>query len=207
VPVVHIKPRADVTVPVGVDINLGMLAEVAADEADLERRLRGTPAVGSQQPDAGAVVVSALDLVRLVRQVEPGADVRLIGPDMTLVRTRIRQSPLLARAWMAAVSVVLFFGGMMAIMFFHADVEMATVHRALGQMITGVDRDRTLWLTVPYSIGTGLGVLFFFNHLSRRKPSSDPSPLDVQMYKYDRDTAGYLTSQGTPFPEPEKEKR
>lgn len=193
--------------PVGTVTSLGTLAELVSDHPDLERKLRGTAAVGPLAQDAGPVVVSALDLVRLVRQVEPKADLRLVGPDMTLVRTRVRQSPLLAGAWMAAITVVLFFGAMLAIMFFHADVEMAAVHRALGQMITGVERERTLWLTVPYSLGTGLGVLFFFNLLSRRKPSSDPSPLDLQLHKYDREAASYLTSQGTPCPGPTREKQ
>jgi len=203
--VIHIRPRDSVTAPVGVPITLGMLAEVAADDEALEHRLRAEPVLPREQPAEGPVVVSALDLVRVIRQLSPGADIRPIGPDVTLVRSEIRQSPVTSVVLITLVCLTLFFGAMLAIMFFHADVEMETVHRSIHRLVTGVEVERPLWLSVPYSLGVGLGVLLFFNSLSRRRPSSDPSPLDVKMHTYDEDTDNYLISQNHPRPLPQKD--
>ena len=202
---VYIKPRESFVAPVEVPISLGMLAEIASDDSELERQLRGRPLLRPLTEGQGAVIVSALDLVRSVQASRRGLDIRLFGPQSTVVRPRIRQSPFWARFWLVGVSLLLFFGAMLAIMFFHADVEMQEVHQAIYELVTGDEVDRPWLLQIPYAFGVGLGVLLFFNSLSRRKPSSDPSPLDIQMYLYDQSTDGYMRNEDTPRPGPKKE--
>lgn len=204
---VFLKPRDSFIAPSDVPITVGMLAEVASSDEDLERQLRGTPFLKPLHEGAGAIVVSSLDLVRAVKALDAGHDIRLSGADFTVVKPRVRQSPFWAGFWIIAVSLVLFFGAMMAIMAFHADTDMGKVHQAMYHLVTGNPVERPLVLQLPYSVGVGLGVLIFFNAFSRRKPSSDPSPLDVQMHLYDQETDAYLASQGSPTPGPQKEGR
>lgn len=194
---VYIKPRDSVIVAPGEDITLGMLAEFAADDHELERVLRGEPFMPGLTQGHGAISVSSLDLVRAVTRQHAGLDLRLTGPSHTIVKPRLRPHPVLARIWVVAVTLLLFFGSLMAIMFFHADVDMPLVHRSIYQVVTGRAVERPLALQIPYSIGVGLGIVLFFNSLSRRLPSSDPSPLEVQMHTYDQDADSYLVSQST----------
>ena len=42
-------------------------------------------------------------------------------------------------------------------------------------------------LEISYSIGIGLGILFFFNHFGRMKLTDDPTPMQVQMRLYEDD--------------------
>ena len=42
-------------------------------------------------------------------------------------------------------------------------------------------------LEISYSVGIGLGVLFFFNHFGRMKLTDDPTPMQVQMRLYEDD--------------------
>ncbi len=184
---VFVKPRESFIAPVGVPISVGMLAEVASDDAELERRLRGTPFLKPLREGQGATVVSSLDFVRAVRLIDPTLDIDLSGADFTVVKPRVRQSPFWAGFWIISVSLVLFFGAMMAIIAFHADTDMGQVHQAIYHLVTGNPTEHPLVLQIPYSIGVGLGVLIFFNAFSRRRPSSDPSPLDVQMHLYDQE--------------------
>ncbi len=192
---VYIKPRETLIIAPGEDITLGMLAEFAAEDSELERTLRGQPFLPGLTQGHGAISISSLDLVRAVRGRHPQLDVRVVGVANTVVKPRLRPHPVIARLWVAAVTILLFFGSLMAIMFFHADVDMALVHRGVYQLVTGQVVERPLSLQIPYSIGVGLGVLLFFNSLSRRLPSSDPSPLDVQMHTYDQDADSFLVSQ------------
>lgn len=205
--IVYIKPRDSLIVAPGEDITLGMLAEFAAEDTELERLLRGQPFLPGLTQGHGAISVSSLDLVRAIRGRRPDLEVRVIGAANTVVKPRLRPHPVLARVWIVAVTVVLFFGSLMAIMFFHADVDMPLVHRGVYQLITGQVVERPLALQIPYSIGVGLGVLLFFNSLSRRVPSSDPSPLDVQMHTYDQDADSYMASQSAAAPHADQAKQ
>ena len=49
-----------------------------------------------------------------------------------------------------------------------------------GRSYTGVSI-----LEISYSIGIGLGAVFFFNHFGRRKLTQDPTPMEVEMRTYE----------------------
>lgn len=196
----YLKPRDSVIVAADEQITLGMVSEVAAGDLELEAQLRGKVLLPALGPGSGMVVVSSLDLVRAVREHRDDLDVRLLGSPQTVVKPRVRPSPVLYRLWAVAVAAVLFFGAFMAIMTFHADVDMDKAQQNIHRLVTGTAVERPLIIQIPYSLGVGLGVLLFFNTLSRRRPSSDPSPLEVQLHSYDQDSEAYLISQGTPSP-------
>ena len=42
-------------------------------------------------------------------------------------------------------------------------------------------------LEVSYCIGLGLGIVIFFNHVGRKKITPDPTPIQVEMRKYETD--------------------
>jgi stage V sporulation protein AA len=195
---VYVKARDSLLASPGEEITLGMVAELLSSDLELERELRGRPLLPGLDPGHGAVILSSLDLVRAVKGQNPDLDVRMLGADHTVIRPRLRPRPWLTAFWTVGVALVLFFGAFMAIMSFHADVDMGLMHRGLYQLVTGRLVERPLIIQVPYSFGVGLGVLLFFNSLSRRRPSSDPSPLDVEMHSYDQEADQYLVTQGTP---------
>ena len=40
-------------------------------------------------------------------------------------------------------------------------------------------------LEIGYSLGIGIGVIFFFNHFGRWKITQDPTPIEVEMRTYE----------------------
>ena len=42
-------------------------------------------------------------------------------------------------------------------------------------------------LEVCYCIGLGLGIILFFNHVGRKKITPDPTPIQIEMRKYEKD--------------------
>ena len=42
-------------------------------------------------------------------------------------------------------------------------------------------------LEICYSIGLGLGILVFFNHIGHKKVTHDPTPIQVQMRTYEQE--------------------
>ena len=45
---------------------------------------------------------------------------------------------------------------------------------------------------IPYSFGLGLGMIFFFNHVFKKRLNEEPSPLEVEMFNYQQDLDRYV---------------
>ena len=43
-------------------------------------------------------------------------------------------------------------------------------------------------LSIPYSIGLGLGIIVFFNHFSKITLTQDPTPIEIEMTTYEKET-------------------
>ena len=42
-------------------------------------------------------------------------------------------------------------------------------------------------MEIGYSIGIAVGVILFFNHFSKVKLNKDPTPMQIEMRKYEKD--------------------
>jgi len=88
--------------------------------------------------------------------------------------------------------LLLFFGAALAIMNFHEDVSMQAVHQRIYKIITGKENLKPLILQIPYSIGLGLGMVLFFNHVFKKRLNEEPSPLEVEMFNYQQNLDQYV---------------
>ena len=43
------------------------------------------------------------------------------------------------------------------------------------------------YLEVGYALGLGVGIIVFYNHFGPKKLSKDPTPIEVEMRKYETD--------------------
>ena len=90
------------------------------------------------------------------------------------------------------VWLLLFIGSALAIMNFHEEVSMQAVHQKLYWVITGKVGEKPLLLQIPYSIGIGLGMILFFNHIFQKRFNEEPSPLEIEMFNYQQDLDQYV---------------
>lgn len=75
---------------------------------------------------------------------------------------------------------------------FHDDVSMQSVQEKLYKIITGEAKQKPLLFQIPYSLGLGLGMILFFNHVFRKRINEEPSPLEVEMFNYQQDLDSYV---------------
>jgi stage V sporulation protein AA len=75
---------------------------------------------------------------------------------------------------------------------FHEDVSMGAVHQKIYKIVTGHYVKKPLILQIPYSIGLGIGMIMFFNHLFRKRFNEEPSPLEVEVFNYQQDLDQYV---------------
>ena len=79
----------------------------------------------------------------------------------------------------------LFSGAAFSIMAFHNDVGITALFGQVYHFFTGRTSDGFTILELSYSLGLGAGILLFFNHFGKRKITSDPTPLEVEMRTYE----------------------
>ena len=65
--------------------------------------------------------------------------------------------------------------------------------RSVYELLTGQEPQSVTALEIAYSIGLALGILVFFNHIGGRRITSDPTPIEVEMRKYETDVNQALT--------------
>lgn len=87
----------------------------------------------------------------------------------------------------ALIGIVIFFGSGFSIMAFHNDIGIVDLFAQIYEQVIGSAPESIGGLEIGYSIGLALGILTFFNHISLKKRENDPTPLQVEVSKYEQD--------------------
>ncbi|UAL50891.1 MULTISPECIES: stage V sporulation protein AA [Metabacillus] len=188
---VYIRLRHRVQVYPDDCITVSMIAQIVAEEQ--LRDMIGELEVHQVQPsDKNIVVIDVMRVLSAVHKTDPDIDVQAVGPAQTIVEI-VYQKKTYSPVLFALVWLLLFVGAALAIMNFHEDVSMQLVHKRLYTIITGETSEHPLLLQIPYSIGLGLGMILFFNHLFKKRINEEPSPLEVEMFNYQLDMDMYVS--------------
>lgn len=92
------------------------------------------------------------------------------------------------------VTLITLFGSMFSIMTYNEDVGTRGVFEKLTRMM-GVDAMGVEIMAVAYGIGIAVGIVLFFNHFGKKKLTNDPTPMEVEMEKYEADVEDTLIKE------------
>jgi stage V sporulation protein AA len=188
---VYIRLRHRIQVYPDDCITVSKIAQIVAGKQ--LREIIGELKVHQVQPsDKNIVVIDVMRVLSAVHKTDPDIDVQTVGPAQTIVEI-VYQKKTFSPVLFALVWLLLFVGAALAIMNFHEDVSMQLVHQRLYTIITGETSEHPLLLQIPYSIGLGLGMILFFNHLFKKRINEEPSPLEVEMFNYQLDMDMYVS--------------
>lgn len=165
------------------------LAKLACSNSKILNRLRVLPVINLDPAKPGRYVMSVMDLVELIQQKEPDLDITPLGQPDFIITYKQETPPNLIWRWIkiAFVSLCTFFGAAFSIMTFNNDVDVGTLFGQIYTQVTGQASNGFTILEIAYSVGLGIGVLFFFNHFGHMKITSDPTPMQVQMRNYENE--------------------
>ncbi|WP_163582748.1 stage V sporulation protein AA [Gracilibacillus saliphilus] len=143
------------------------------------------------EKDQNVSVIDGFQLLDTLVETYPFLSVELLGSNQVIVE--IKKNDRKANIFLILlIWLLLCIGSAMAIMNFHYDVSMEEVHQGLYFLLTGEQQNKPLWIQIPYSIGLGLGMILFFNHIFKKRFNEEPSPLEVEMFNYQQDLDHYL---------------
>jgi stage V sporulation protein AA len=187
---IYIRMRNRVQAMLSENVTLGDLAQIIAPEEILPI-LRELVIHQVTKKDKNIVVIDVMKVIDRIMGAVKHADIQTIGSAQTIIEVIYKKKkasiPFFLLIWF-----LLFFGSAMAIMNFHDDVSMRNVQEKLYTVITGHKEPKPLLFQIPYSIGLGLGMILFFNHIFRKRINEEPSPLEVEMFNYQMDLDSYV---------------
>ena len=187
---VYIRLRNRVLVRPHEEVFLKNIAQVIAQDA-LHEKLDQLRVYQISDQDRNIIIIDAMQVIAEIAKLDSTIQVQLLGPSQTIVEVVFKKKKysftLFVLAWL-----LLFFGSMLTIMNFHEDVSMQGVHQRIYRIITGESVEKPLFFQIPYSIGLGLGMIIFFNHVFKKRLNEEPSPLEVEMFNYQQDLDRYV---------------
>lgn len=168
-------------------IYLQDLAKLSCNNPKILNRLRVMPVINLDKDKPGRYVMAAMDLVTLIQKKEPDLEINTIGEPKFIITYKNSPGPGMLWEWTKVLFVGLasFFGAAFSIMTFNNDVDVGLLFSKIYMQVTGQPSTNFTILEITYSLGVGLGLLFFFNHFGRLKITTDPTPMQVQMRIYE----------------------
>lgn len=189
--IVYLRLRYKIKVPKKHTLVLGDIALVSAPSKQKQKELEEIVLYQISESDQNLVIVDAFSVIDQLQQYYSSLEFQPIGPNQTIVVIK-RQEKKPSLLVVTTIWLLLFIGAAMAIMNFHYDVSMQSVQQDLHFILTGNKSEYPLWIQIPYSLGLGVGMILFFNHIFKKRINEEPSPLEIEMFKYEQDLDQYI---------------
>lgn len=188
--VLYIKLLNRVVVQVGKRVTLGNIARLQGTNINLDQ-IKNITVHESKKEDGTHTVIDILELLPLIQEVDPEINFELIGVTMCILEVEnvVKKNHIILFCF---VWLLLFAGSSLAIIYFHEDVSMQQVQQRIYYLITGQYNHKPLLFQVPYSFGLGIGMILFFNQWFKTRLNEEPSPLEVEMFQYQRSMDEYV---------------
>ena len=163
-------------------LRISDVSKVYCEEEGLEKRIRNLE-VCTISENRKRYVLSALKLVKLIKQSVPEADITLVGePDVVIEYCSNKKPKDLFKV--IFICLICFIGGGFAIMAYNNDVSSNDLFNRIYEIVIGA-APRFNILEISYSVGLFLGIVVFYGHIGRYRFIKDPTPLETQMRGYE----------------------
>lgn len=175
-------------------VTLGDIAKMSCADKKIISRLKTVKIINIKDKSYGRYVISVLAIIEKIHEVYPTLEIVNIGESQFLLTYRAPKKINVAAQVLkiAALCIAAFFGAAFTIMTFNNDVGVAEVFKQVYEQFMGKESNGFTPLEISYSIGIAVGIIGFFNHIFGRKLTVDPTPLEIEMKKYENDINSML---------------
>lgn len=194
---IYLQPKEKIYIKPELPINVGDICEIMGEKSLIEKIKKIKLIQGPYNKNL--FVITLLSVIKQIKNKYPNVTINILSERDVLIEinnTNTNQNKIIQTIKLFLVCILLFIGAGVTIMNFHADVNMEEVHKNFYEIITGNRVENPLWISIPYSIGIGLGMVVFFSHISAKKrKSNQPSPLDLEIYSYQNSLDDFIRNK------------
>ena len=178
------------------NVTLGDIASVTSSNEAMVRQLKQKKIYSFQEPKKPGKsskiqreVFSIIKIVEMIHEDYPNAEIDNEGEADFIIE--YQKDPSQGK-WIPAfkatlLCIVVFFGGAFTIMSFNNDIGITELFGTFYEQVMGTESSGFTELEISYCIGLAVGILVFFNHFGKKKLTPDPTPIQVQLRKYEED--------------------
>lgn len=165
------------------------IAKMSCSDRKIVSRLKTLKIISVQEKTYGRYVVSVLAIIEKIHEIYPQLEIVNLGEAQFLLTYRAPEkvNKFCTILKVAFLCVGGFLGAAFAIMTFNNDVGITELFKQVYKQFTGNESNGFTALEISYSIGIAIGITVFFNHIFGRKLSEDPTPIEVEMKKFEKD--------------------
>ena len=163
------------------------IAKLSCTNSKILNHLRVLPVANLDPDKTGRYVISVMDLINDIQLKEPDLDITHIGEPNFIITYQKEGTVNIVIRWCKVIFVCLatFFGAGFSIMSFNNDITIGAMFEKICKLFAGNKNTGKTVMEVSYSIGLAVGILVFYNHFGPKKLSKDPTPIEVEMRKYE----------------------
>lgn len=170
-----------------IDVTLNDLCEIICDD----EKLGNITILKLNKNQFKRYVVTNIHITKMILEQNKDYEIVAMGMQETIVdyKKKKKTHTILDVLKVIAVCIVIFAGASTTIMSFHNETEIPSVFDQYYKMFFGYESNKNLIIGIPYSFGLSLGIILFFNHIFGKKITDSPTPIEVEMTKYESDLA------------------
>lgn len=171
------------------DVFLSDMGQLRCADPHVSAKCKAIKVHHFEKNGAKRCVISSLHMVELMEEACANISVEIVGETDVLLEWVDVNKHKGWQQWLKAFAVCLvcFFGTAFTIMAYHNEVEINRVFEEVYVMVMNEEPGEINVLEISYSIGLGLGIIVFFNHIGGRRLTKDPTPIEVAMRNYEED--------------------
>ncbi|WP_339214792.1 stage V sporulation protein AA [Ornithinibacillus sp. FSL M8-0202] len=189
--IVYLRMKKKLEIKNPIELKLKDVAYISSNSHEAIEKLQELRIYRVTEKDKEIVIIDSFLIIKHLTENYPNLEIQLIGPEQTIIRiSKYKKNPNMVIV--CFVWLLLFIGTAMTIINFHYDVSMQAVQQKLHYLLTGEENEFPLWIQIPYSFGLGIGMILFFNHWFKKRFNEEPSPLEVEIYKYQQSLDDYV---------------
>lgn len=192
---IYLQLKKQVNISLGQTIYLHNIAHLLCPE-DIEEKIKKLIIPIEYSGNDITTSINIIEIIEIINRAIPQVVVLSVGEkqvSITISKKEPKKIDLMNVIKLVISFFLIFIGSGLAIMYFHADVNMHKVHETLTIAITGKESTSPYWINIPYSIGIGIGIALFFGIFPGK--NKNPDPLEIEMFKYEKDVNSYLENR------------
>lgn len=164
-------------------VHLGDIAKIYSRDSRIEEKIKKLVLFRVRDDKKKNYIFSVLKVIEIIQDAFPEYLICNLGETDFIVeyKPKVKEHKILTWLKVGFICLVTFFGSAFTIMSFNEDASVETVFEKIYEFILGEKDSGSYLLEISYAIGLPIGTLVFFNHFSKAKLSTDPTPLQVQL--------------------------
>lgn len=183
---VYIKPSSRCTV-YQPNITIGDVMKVECPNVGIVRQVKQMDLYRFNHEHAA--VLSVMVVIERIHRDYPNVEIENCGESDFIIEyvKEVQKSALWECIKLVLVGVFVFFGSAFTIMAFHNDIDIQGVFDRFYLQLMGTSKPMVTELEISYSVGIAVGIVVFYNHVSKKRLTKDPTPVEVELKKYNKD--------------------